>query len=427
VNATGLSAADLARRLLEGVRRVQEDLGWTGPCPAGIHDRFADLVDSMGLVEFLLQTAEDCGTTPDAIESCVQRQFSTVWELAQAMHAAGLVPRGTATPTPSAGYSEGVPPMAIGSWLGPVSVRLPSRVQSAAEIDAVLRRPAGWLEQRAGIQSRRLWGTEDPLAAAADAGREALERASVKPTAVGALLVTSEAPPLLLGLAAAMHHRLALPAGAVALEVGGACTGFLAALWLGRQLLAGVGTVLIIAVEAPSRILQFTPGAPGEVAALFGDGVAACVLSGQTSSAAAVPLIDIALGADGSAGHLLTAETRAGSLSLQMDGQALAGRAVRVMADKSRVLLGQHSLTLAKVQAVIAHGGNGRMPALLARKLGIPPEQVWSEASRVGNLGAATLPVAWAARGPAPGPALWTAVGAGLTWASALTGARSVP
>jgi 3-oxoacyl-[acyl-carrier-protein] synthase III len=416
------SADDLARHLLEGVRRVQQDLGWTGPAPAGIHNRFADLLDSMGLVEFLLQTADECGTTPDAIEASVQRQFGTVWELAAAMRAAGFTARGAGPmPMPSAG-SDSQTARSRGCWLGETAVQLPSCVQQAKEIDAILQRPAGWLTQHAGIESRRLWGDEDPLTAAAAAGRHCLSRAGLNASEVGALLVTSEAPPLLLGLAAALQHRLDLRAGIPALEIGGACTGFLAALWLGRLILPHAGPVLIIAVEAPSRLLQLEPGPAGEAAALFGDGAAASILCDQPLGEQATPVIDVVLGADGSGAHLLTVERLAGALSLRMDGQALAGRAVRVMADKGQALLKQHGLALGDLQAVVAHGGNGRMPALLARKLGIPPDQVWSETARVGNLGSATLPTAWAARKPPDGPILWTAVGAGLTWATALTG-----
>ena len=61
------------------------------------------------------------------------------------------------------------------------------------------------------------------------------------------------------------------------------------------------------------------------------------------------------------------------------------------------------------------------MPDLLARKLGVPPDRVWSDTAMTGNLGSASLPVAWASRAQAPnGPVIWTAVGAGLMWGSAL-------
>ena len=83
---------------------------------------------------------------------------------------------------------------------------------------------------------------------------------------------------------------------------------------------------------------------------------------------------------------------------------------------------------MADLAAVVAHGGNGRLPSLLARQLGLPPERVWSETPRVGNLGSASLPVAWDARQPGPrGPAAWVSGGAGLTWAAAVTGVDRPP
>jgi 3-oxoacyl-[acyl-carrier-protein] synthase III len=78
---------------------------------------------------------------------------------------------------------------------------------------------------------------------------------------------------------------------------------------------------------------------------------------------------------------------------------------------------------LGALEAVVCHGGNGRLPELLARQLGLPPERVWSETPRTGNLGSASLPTAWAAHRPVPqGPVAWAAVGAGLTWGAAITG-----
>ena len=93
------------------------------------------------------------------------------------------------------------------------------------------------------------------------------------------------------------------------------------------------------------------------------------------------------------------------------------------MADSVRELAQRHGLIATDLRAVVAHGGNGRMPALLARRLGLASDRVWSEAATAGNLGSASLPVAWAAHAPvSPGPVVWTAVGAGLTHAAAITG-----
>jgi 3-oxoacyl-[acyl-carrier-protein] synthase III len=91
-----------------------------------------------------------------------------------------------------------------------VSAALPPTRQPSADLDALLGRPAGWLQRHAGIHTHCQWGDTDPLQGAADAARACLEAGSLPPEAVGALLVTSEAPPVLAGLAATLYHRLGL-------------------------------------------------------------------------------------------------------------------------------------------------------------------------------------------------------------------------
>jgi 3-oxoacyl-[acyl-carrier-protein] synthase III len=108
--------------------------------------------------------------------------------------------------------------------------------------------------------------------------------------------------------------------------------------------------------------------------------------------------------------------------ALHLQRIPLAMHAVRTMAQAVRDLAHTKGLAPGDLAAVIIHGGNGRMPAMLARQLQLPPERVWSETARTGNLGSASLPVAWAAHDAiTAAPVVWTAVGAGLTWGTALT------
>src|SRR5207245_2581425 len=232
--------------------------------------------------------------------SAVGHQFGTVAELAAAMSREAILPRGHSGPVSSPAGSAKSQRGAVWGWLAATAVRLGDTAEPASAIDSALRRPEGWFESHAGIQQRRVWKEQDPLAAATAAGREALECAGVNPSQVAALLVASEAPPLLLGLAAALHHRLELPPRAVAVEVGGACTGFLAALWTAQGLLTRHEIILVLSVEAATRFLRVEPGAAGEAAALFGDAAAATVLCGSPLGANAVPLAEIVLASDGS-------------------------------------------------------------------------------------------------------------------------------
>jgi 3-oxoacyl-[acyl-carrier-protein] synthase-3 len=418
------SPPNLPAHLLGRLREVQQHLGFELAAPDRADTRFADVLDSMGMVEFLARLGEDCGVSPGVIEACVNHRFGTVAELAAALERVGLTPRraGVAEPGPQPHGSER--PSGTGGWLAATAVCLPTTIESAATVNERLHRPVGWLERHAGIVQRRVWAEQDPLAAAAQAGLTCLQRAGLTGADVAALLVTSEAPPLLVGLAAALHHRLQLPASATALEIGGACTGFLAALWTAQALLARGGAVLVLAVEAATRWLTLQPGLAGEAAALFGDGAAAVALSPSPTNSDAVALERVCLAVDGSAAPILQVEHgKSGFPEVRMNGIELASRAVHVMAQKVQELAADASLALADLEGVVPHGGNGRLPGLLARKLGLPNDRVWSETPTTGNLGSASLPVAWAARQPRPrGPVVWTAVGAGLTWGAVLLG-----
>src|SRR6185312_7664949 len=119
---------------------------------------------------------------------------------------------------------------------------------------------------------------------------------------------------------------------------------------------------------------------------------AATVLCQHPTGPEAVPVADVIFAADGSAGSLLRVERApAGAVEVRFDGESLAARALRTMADAVRDLTHDHGLSTADLEGVVMHGGNGRMPSLLARLLELPPERVWSTTELTGNLGSASL------------------------------------
>src|SRR5438132_3918458 len=173
------SIAATTAHLLRRLNEVMQRLGM-GPAVFDNPDtRFADGLDSMAMVEFLEILAEDYGVTASAIEECVNRRFGTVAELAARLHAARWAPRdkedppGTAAPAIPAASEASLQPC----WLAATAARLPEATQSAACINEALKRPPGWLERHAGIQERRVWGQQDPLAAAVEAASTCLDRA----------------------------------------------------------------------------------------------------------------------------------------------------------------------------------------------------------------------------------------------------------
>jgi hypothetical protein len=85
------SHADLVALLLARLRQVCERLGGEAPA-ADAAVRFADVVDSMGFVEFLALVAEDCGVSVETIEQAAGHRFGSVAELAAVLASGGCVP-----------------------------------------------------------------------------------------------------------------------------------------------------------------------------------------------------------------------------------------------------------------------------------------------------------------------------------------------
>jgi len=131
---------ELTEHLLTRLREVQARLG--ASAPASSDAAFVDAVDSMGLVEFVGVVAADCGVKPEQIEQVVQRRFTTVANLAAAMHAARLLPCSAARQSTFAFAHEPEKPAPPAAWLLHWRV-IPMDTEPTEELDARLGKPQG--------------------------------------------------------------------------------------------------------------------------------------------------------------------------------------------------------------------------------------------------------------------------------------------
>src|SRR5262249_44401304 len=136
--------AHLFRRLAE----VRQLLGYEEPLAEDSEMPFADLIDSMGLVEFVAWIADDCGIDIEVIERCTDGRFHNIGLLADALLDADLMPRSRTSLAPVTIAA----PSRIGCWLSAVTVRLPQTIQPSTVLDEMISRPRGWMEQHAGIR-----------------------------------------------------------------------------------------------------------------------------------------------------------------------------------------------------------------------------------------------------------------------------------
>src|SRR4051812_684522 len=109
----------------------------------------------------------------------------------------------------------------------------PERIVSNGEIEARLGLETGWIKRRTGIEQRRYAADGEALSdIAVKAGDMALARTGLSRDDVGLLLLATSTPDHLLPPSSPLvAHRLGL-ANAGAIDMAGACAGFIYSLTL---------------------------------------------------------------------------------------------------------------------------------------------------------------------------------------------------
>ena len=306
-------------------------------------------------------------------------------------------------------------PAAVLGW----GTAVPDDRLTNADLEALLDTSDDWIVARTGIRERRVAPpAEGTTTLAIAAGAAAVKRAGLTPDDIGLLVVATATPDQVLPAASALvHEGLGLRCGAF--DVGAACAGFVYALVVAGCLLADsdLGPVLVVGAETLTRIVDPQDRA---TAPLFGDGAAAVVIG---PGAAAPGLLAWDLGCDGSAASLL--QVPAGGRYLEMNGQEVFRRAVRVVVESAALTLQRAGRTPGDVDLFVPHQANARIIAAAAERLGIAPGQTMVNVDRYGNTSAASVPLALAeaaddGRLRDGDLVLLSGFGAGMTWASAL-------
>jgi 3-oxoacyl-[acyl-carrier-protein] synthase III len=304
-----------------------------------------------------------------------------------------------------------------GACIGHAAMVVPATTIPNAPIAERLGVDEAWIETRTGIRERRaLKDGERVSDLAADAGALALAKAGLTIDDVDLLIVatttqdevTPNTAPLVAGLLGAT--------GLAAIDVGAACTAFVAALQVtAAQIEAGrANQALVIGVDALHSYLD-----PDDrrTAALFGDGAGALIMAAAGEgrmgpivmrSESALELIKI---------------PRGGTLAMQ--GHETFVNAVARISEITLEVLDRAQLTLDDVDLFVYHQANSRIIRAVGEKLGLPAERVIDCIASYGNTSAASIPIALAeaeADGRLkPGMrVLAGAFGAGFTWGGAL-------
>jgi 3-oxoacyl-[acyl-carrier-protein] synthase-3 len=272
-----------------------------------------------------------------------------------------------------------------------------------------------WIVKRTGIKSRRRAAPSERLSDLATfAGRRALADAGLEPLDVDLVLVATMTPDEISPNAAPLvaHALGAERAGAI--DIGAACTGWLAALRLaaGQVETGRADRVLVIGAEALTRITDFDDP---KTAALFGDGAGAVVVGADGDG----DIGPIVLAADGSLGDRITCSNE--ERVLRMDGHSTYQVAVKRLSEATVAATARAGLELEDIDLFVYHQANGRIIRAVGERLDLTPDRVADYVAHMANTSAASIPLTLSllredGRLRIGQKVLVAAIGAGFTW-----------
>ena len=304
---------------------------------------------------------------------------------------------------------------------------LPRKVLTNRDLESVVDTSDEWIVARTGIRERHIAADDEFVSdLALHACRQALSAAGRAAGDVDLVIVATSTPDMVFPSSACLlQAKLGVKKGA-AFDVQAVCSGFVYALAT-ADLYVKSGAhrcALVVGAEVFSRILDWSDRS---TCVLFGDGAGAVVLE-----ASDVPgILSSHLHADGSYSQILNTPGHVcrgaiqGDPTLKMDGGAVFKLAVRVLEESAHEALEANGLSVADLDAYIAHQANVRILSHVGKKLGLPESKCIITVDQHANTSAASVPLALdvAVRDGRVRPGslvLMQGVGGGFTWGSVL-------
>lgn len=312
---------------------------------------------------------------------------------------------------------------------------LPAKVLTNRDLEKMVDTSDEWITERTGIRQRRVAADgENASDMALAAARQALAYAGISASELDMIIVGTVTGDMPFPACAAFLQQKLGVSQIPAFDVSAACAGFVYGMSIADQFIrAGEHRrILVVGVELLSRIINWQDRT---TCILFGDGAGAAVLTDGASGGRGI--LSTKLYTDSSFARSLCQP--AGGSSLPVDEQVLLAKtntvhmngrdvfkvAVRNLASAAHAAMQEAGMSPDDISWVVPHQANLRIVNQVAARLEVPIERYILNIERYGNTSSASIPIALD-EGVRDGrikpgdTVLMCALGAGISWASAL-------
>lgn len=313
---------------------------------------------------------------------------------------------------------------------------VPERVVTNSDLEQMVDTSDEWITQRVGIRERRFAAPGEASSDMAhQAALRAIDAAKLSAADLDMIVVGTITPDMQIPACAAFLQKKLGCKDIPSFDVSAACAGFLYALSVADQFIrtGTVRHVLVLGVETLTSITNFTDR---NTCVLFGDGAGAVVLSRADDGANGLLLSTkiytdsaltdaLCIPAGGSREPVTPEALSEHRNKVFMNGQDVFKVAVKKLTSASLSAMKAAELEPQQVDWVVPHQANLRIINQVAARLGVPYERVIINIEKRGNTSSASIPIALdeAIRDGRIQPGhvvLMSALGAGISWASAL-------
>ena len=311
----------------------------------------------------------------------------------------------------------------------------PERVVTNFDLEKSIDTSDAWVVERTGIKQRHIARPDETTSdMAAQACRRAIEMAGLRPEDIGLLVLGTVTPDMQMPCTAVHVQRKLGLVNAACWDLSAACAGFIFGLSTAEKFVAlgEVKYALVVGVELLSKVLDWNDRAS---CVLFGDGAGAVVLAKSEDDSRGIQSTH--LHTDGTLWDILTIPGGGTSLGwthetidgnkhkVAMNGRDVFKAAVRNISEVSLEALRHNAMTAVDVDMVVAHQANLRILEAVAKRIELPISKFYLNLERYGNTSSASIPIALdeAVRAGLVKDGmrlLFTALGAGLAWGSAV-------